>query len=522
MATNLGNLAATASLNIDPFQQSTRVLETQMRSIDRALKAQETAWKNNSKNVNAQKAQYNLTGKAIQNYSAQLEKQREKYEGLKSEIGNFNQATADQKTQLLAAEAAVNKTVGQIETLTGKYNELGKQIAISESNWTKSGKVLEEFGSKTSKVGEGLSSFGTKMSIGVTAPIVAGVTAVTKAAIDWESAFAGVKKTNDEVVDSNGNVVYSYADLENELRNLAKELPSSHKEIASVAEAAGQLGIQTENVVGFTKTMIDLGESTNMGAEEAATALARLANITQLPQDQFDRLGSAIVDLGNNFATTESEITAMALRLAGAGSIVGLSEADILGLSAALSSVGIEAEAGGSSISKLMINMQLATAKGQDAFKNLQEVAERNGIAWEQVEQAVANGGKELKNMSNTLGLGNKGLAELYKNADDAKSSLEDFAYVAGMSGDDFAKAFQEDAVGAIGKFIEGLSHAEEKGTTAIEMLDNMGITEVRLRDALLRAGGASELFGDAVDLSKKTRRYLKKLENVMKLLSHN
>lgn len=366
MATNLGNLAATASLNIDPFQQSTRVLETQMRSIDRALKAQETAWKNNSKNVNAQKAQYNLTGKAIQNYSAQLEKQREKYEGLKSEIGNFNQATADQKTQLLAAEAAVNKTVGQIETLTGKYNELGKQIAISESNWTKSGKVLEEFGSKTSKVGEGLSSFGTKMSIGVTAPIVAGVTAVTKAAIDWESAFAVVKKTNDEVVDSNGNVVYSYADLENGLRNLAKELPSSHKEIASVAEAAGQLGIQTENVVGFTKTMIDLGESTNMGAEEAATALARLANITQLPQDQFDRLGSAIVDLGNNFATTESEITAMALRLAGAGSIVGLSEADILGLSAALSSVGIEAEAGGSSISKLMINMQLATAKGQD------------------------------------------------------------------------------------------------------------------------------------------------------------
>ena len=257
--------------------------------------------------------------------------------------------------------------------------------------------MLEEFGSKTSKVGEGLSSFGTKMSIGVTAPIVAGVTAVTKAAIDWESAFAGVKKTNDEVVDSNGNVVYSYADLENGLRNLAKELPSSHKEIASVAEAAGQLGIQTENVVGFTKTMIDLGESTNMGAEEAATALARLANITQLPQDQFDRLGSAIVDLGNNFATTESEITAMALRLAGAGSIVGLSEADILGLSAALSSVGIEAEAGGSSISKLMINMQLATAKGQDAFKNLQEVAERNGIAWEQVEQAVANGGKELK-----------------------------------------------------------------------------------------------------------------------------
>ncbi|HAP6208339.1 TPA: phage tail tape measure protein, partial [Enterococcus faecium] len=148
-------------------------------------------------------------------------------------------------------------------------------------------------------------------------------TAVTSAAISWESAFAGVKKTNDEVVDSNGNVVYSYSDLEKGLRDLATKLPASHQEIANVAEAAGQLGIKTENVVSFTKTMIDMGESTNMSAETAATSLARFANITQMSQKDFDKLGSVIVDLGNNFATTESEITEMGLRLAGAGKQIG-------------------------------------------------------------------------------------------------------------------------------------------------------------------------------------------------------
>ena len=39
------------------------------------------------------------------------------------------------------------------------------------------------------------------------------------------------------MVDSNGKVIYSYDDLEKGLRDLAKELPASHTEIANVAEA---------------------------------------------------------------------------------------------------------------------------------------------------------------------------------------------------------------------------------------------------------------------------------------------
>jgi TP901 family phage tail tape measure protein len=406
------------------------------------------------------------------------------------QLQDANGKLANYKTQLQNTAGQLARMQVETQGVTGWLNKQGDTLI-------KQGERIQKFGSGVSKVGNAL-------TIGVTAPLVAGATAVTKAAIDWESAFAGVKKTSDEVVDSNGNVVYSYDDLEASLRNLAKELPSTHSEIAAVAEAAGQLGIQTENVSAFTKVMIDLGESTNMSAETAATELARFANITQMSQDKFSNLGSALVDLGNNFATTESEISAMALRLAGAGAQIGMSEGDILGFAAALSSVGVEAEAGGSAFSKVMINMQLAVEKGTGAFEELKSHADDQGVSWERLVSAVRNGGKELTGVSKEMGFTSAELKKMYKEADNSKTSLEQFADVAGMTSDKFSEMFKSNPSEAIMKFVEGLGKAEEQGSSAISVLDSMGITEVRLRDSLLRAANASGVFAGAVEMGNE------------------
>ncbi|MBD5642777.1 phage tail tape measure protein [Clostridium botulinum] len=287
---------------------------------------------------------------------------------------------------------------------------------------------------------KGLKGIGTAIAgVGVAMGSMGGF--ALKTGVDFESAFTGVKKTVDATDEQ-------FAQLEKAIRNMAKSMPESASEIAGVAEAAGQLGIKTENIEGFTKSMVMLGDSTNMSSEEAATALARLANITQMPQTQFDRLGSVIVELGNNLAATESEITAMGLRLAGAGHQVGMSEAQIMSFAGALSSVGIEAEAGGSAFSKVMVDMQLAVEKGGEG--------------------------------------------------------LNKFAKVAGMSSSEFQKAFKEDASSAIIAFIQGLGKCQESGQSAIAVLDDMGIKEVRMRDALLRAAGAGDVFTDALKLGTK------------------
>ena len=278
---------------------------------------------------------------------------------------------------------------------------------------------------------------------------------------------------------------------------MSTQLPSSAVEISGVAEAAGQLGIQTENVLSFTKTMIDMGNSTNLSSDEAATSLARFANITQMSQKDFDKLGSSIVDLGNNFATTESEIVEMALRLAGAGHQVGMSEGQILGLATALSSVGIEAEMGGSALSKAMVKMQNAVEMGG---KKLDSVLKKTGMSLRELELMSANDSMGFKALADEIGMTSTELKQFIT----AGTNLQDFASISGMTAEQFKKAWKEDATSALTAFIKGLGTAEEKGESAIVLLTEMGLSEVRLRDSLLRAANAGNLFNSAIETGTK------------------
>lgn len=316
-----------------------------------------------------------------------------------------------------------------------------KQLKLEASNWTQVGKKLEEVGNNITKIGKKVTDLGDKLTKTLTTSIL-GLSAIgVKTAIDFESAFAGVEKTVDGTEEQMN-------ELREGIKKMSTELPSTTTEISAVAEAAGQLGIQTDNVLSFTKTMIDMGNSTNLSADEAATSLARFANITRMSQSDFDKLGSVIVELGNNFATTELEITEMGMNLASAGTQVGMTQADIMALATALSSVGLEAQAGGTAFSKVMIQMQLAVETSSE--------------------------------------------------------DLKDFANVAGMTTKEFSKAFKDNATNAIMRFVDGLSKSGEEGKSAIKILDDMGITETRLRDSLLRSANASEIFSDAVKIGNK------------------
>lgn len=310
--------------------------------------------------------------------------------------------------------------------------ELRAGTAKLATDLNQSVRELSKFANRTQTIGRSL-------TYNLTAPLALIGGSAIKAASDFESAFAGVKKTFKGFDTNSKQGIEVLGALSGAIREMATELPTSAAQIAKVVELGQQFGVPTQHVIDFAKAIVNLGESTNLGMEEGAQALAQFAYVTGVADDKFQNLASAIVYLGNNSRTTERDIVNMATRIAGAGGLSGVAAADILGLSAALASTALESEAGGTAISKLIQKMSRA-ASGSGGL--------------EQFAYITSKANSELKNLSE------QGFADLFKN----------------NPGD------------ALTAFFKGFQNLKNEGAGVYAILDSLDLQEVRLIDTTLRA----------------------------------
>ncbi len=396
---------------------------------------------------------------AVEATRKRLEMLRQQYDNIQREMEETGNESADMKNKLLAKQLQIDKTSASLEKQTAKLNELSGALEeagvntddLSHSSEQLAGKI-DTLKKKQGEAADKAMTFGDKAGQAFNqvheAIVAAGIAVALKeiyedfascaqASMDFESAITGVAKTTDLTDEE-------LAAMSDSIKALSTEIPATTEEIAAVAEAAGQLGIQKDALLDFTEIMTMLDTATNMIADEAATALARFANITGMATDNYGRLGSVIVDLGNNFATTESEIVAMGTRLASAGKLAGLTEPEIMALAAAMSSVGIEAEAGGTAMTQTL-----------------------NAI-----EKAVAKGGDDLA----------------------------EFARIAGMSSEEFSSAWKNDAMSALTSFIGGLGKLDEQGESTVLVLEDLGLTGIRQSNMLKALGLAADQMTGAVN----------------------
>jgi TP901 family phage tail tape measure protein len=294
--------------------------------------------------------------------------------------------------------------------------------------------TLERAAGTMRAAGEQMQRIGATLSAALTVPIAAIGLVSTKAAIQFESSFAGIRKTMDLTE-------AEFQRLSDANRELSRQIPVSANELNKIGELAGQLGIRgVDNVLKFEDTIAKLAVTTDLTSEQGALAFAQIANVMQLPQNEIDRLGAVVVGLGNNFATVESQIVEFTKRIAGAGALANLTVGSVAGIGTAFASLGIEAEAGGTAVQKVIVGMLTA----------------------------VQTGGKELEIFASTLG----------------------------VTAAEFAAAFQADAGETFVDFVEALG---TQGNAAIVTLEALGLTDQRLTRSFLAAAGAGDLLRNAM-----------------------
>jgi TP901 family phage tail tape measure protein len=347
-----------------------------------------------------------------------------------SDFGKAKQSTDRLAQSQAKAGAATDRAAASTEKAgasagkaAGGFSKLTESAEKNRDAWDKAGGALTGYGIST----------------------VAVLGATAKAAMDWQSAWAGVTKTVDGSPEQ-------MAELEDGLRGLAKTLPITHTEIAGVAEAAGQLGVARKDVLGFTKTMIDLGVSTNLTAEEAATDIAQISNVMGTMSREgaqgVARFGSTLVALGNDGASTEKEILSMAQRIAGAGATIGATEVEVLALSNTLASMGIRAELGGGVTTRVLLKMFTAVKEGG--------------------------------------------------------STLDSFAQTAGVSAAEFSKAFGESPVKALDMVSQGLNRVNEDGGNVVAVMKDLGIKGTEETQVMLSLANSGTLLADSLELGSR------------------
>lgn len=389
--------------------------------------------------------------KAFQKQQASVQKTAEKlallqqqYDNIQKEMSETGTYSSDLENKLLAKKAQIDKTSEALQRETEKLEQMKAAMQAAGIDTTDLDKELaalqqqlheneDAMGDLADKSTSAFSAIGTALA---DAGIIAGLNAIyeaTKECVDasmeHEATMAAVKRT----VGGDDNFIRQ---LGNDFKEMSTQIPITTETLGEIATTAGQLGIAQDKVKEFTTVMAMLDTTTDLTAEDAATMLAQFSNITGIKD--YMRLGSTVADLGDSTATTASKIVEMSQGMAAAGNIAGLKATDILGIAAAVGSLGIESQAGSTAMATLIQNMYKAVETGD---------------------------------------------------------GLEGFARVANMSAAEFKTAWGQDAAGALAAFIGGLNDTERNGKSAIVILDELGITNVRQTKAILGLASAEGLL---------------------------
>lgn len=207
-----------------------------------------------------------------------------------------------------------------------------------------------------------------KSGIMGTIALGATIAAPVKAAIDFESTMADVKK----VVDF--DTPDGFKKMGQDIINMSKVLPMTANDIGKIVAAGGQSGIAAKELMTFAESAIKMGVAFDITADQAGQAMAEMRSAFKMNQQQVVVLADKINYLGNNTAASAKDIMEIVQRIGPLGEVAGTASGEIAALGATLRGMGVQNEIAATGIKNLMLSLtagKAATKSQREAFARL-------------------------------------------------------------------------------------------------------------------------------------------------------
>ena len=335
--------------------------------------------------------------------------------------------------------------------------------------------------------------------------------AADTANVSREAAFISATKNVEDIHQTQDDLNV----LNDTLREMSTRIPQTYQQLAGLMGVGATLGVPYEDLEKFTEVMAKLNVATNVDGEGGAQAMAQFLNITEKSFANLDRVGSSLTELGNNSATTEQAILEMSHRAATGLAAVGMTAQDILAVSAAINSVGIEAQAGGSAISKLGITMDKAANVGGQQIQMLLDTwgdADISSIYDLYAKLDSLPSAEGWKSFADSLGMTASDTKSLMNSA----LAAERFSQAMGQTVDEFAAGWNQDSANQMLNFFRALGEMDGTGEAEnmLWTMDQLGIKEIRQSNMVRALAGNWELYEKMLGLARDAYEENIALEN--------
>lgn len=442
MPLNLASFGVSAEILADKtkFDEAVSSIQKDIKGLNQDISLLDKKWRLLGDKSALEEKLKKLTDKAkdlnniIEAYKDRLQYLNENggVEKHKEEIERLNKVILDTQTKLLGVEVKIKTTK---ETL----DKFADPTPLEKFN-DKLDETAERFGTISGLMGE-ISNLFEPLSDAAQNFLTDGI----QASKTYEVALANLKRT----IDKDSDIYKNFDRINESIRDMSMNIPATADEVANMVQMMAQLGVDEkgeEALLRFTETMIALGRTTDLSAESAAESIAKLFNIMDSDYDNIDKFASTLLTLGVRSAATESDIAEFSMRIAAAGSSVGMTEQEVLALSTALASVGLKAQAGGSSISTILRN----------------------------IDKQVDTNGKKLKVWAET----------------------------AGMSTEQFRKSWKDNAASTFNEVLVGMAKMGDEGESLNVLLEELGVNNIRQVDSLSRLAGKEDSLSKYIEMA--------------------